>query len=566
MKSFLYTILIGTLFLSVQVFAQKSFYGSIDLIDGEYIYKEGEDKNSLAWGRMDNAIHQTGWNFLSINTNEKNSNEDQAYAAGLLEGILTHNQIYTHIKNQKTEEKPQEKVRRYFEENAKWDEEQKKSGKDRLYWHHKEMMDRQAQGVIDGYFRAASEEQNFVTAWQIKVLTYEYDIWDLNIVLPDVNTTSATTHNLRTSIEEYRRKMDHCSALLRITPNYEDIYISHITWAGAESMYRFYKVYDMPLHVDPQTNDVIVPGHKISMSSYPGRFTSGDDFYEISSGLIVQETTDAIWDESLNKNIQPHTVYQWARNALANRLANNAKEWTDIFGKYQSGTYNNQWMVYDLKKFHPYEGIEDGSFYIYESIPGEYRVEDETQHLRDTQYWASYNIPAIPYIYNISGYPDKVKEMGILYDYTETPRAQIFKRDVHKVIDLSSMQYMMRYNDFQHDPLSRCDCNPPYTSQYTISSRSDLNDINGTYPFPALAFRNHMGTDAKLTSYKMFHDSFASAFISGPTYQNQPAFQFSSSPLKDLPHEDMPDKWEFPWFYIQKDQLTGDLKYQPMNN
>lgn len=125
------------------------------------------------------------------------------------------------------------------------------------------------------------------------------------------------------------------------------------------------------------------------------------------------------------------------------------------------------------------------------------------------------------------------------------------------------MQYMMRYNDFKHDPLSACECNPPYTSQYTISSRSDLNDINGTYPFPALAFRNHMGTDAKITSYKMMQDKFASLIISGPTYQNQPVFSFSTSLLTDLDHEDMPDTYDFPWYYTQYED--GEFSYKVFN-
>ncbi len=63
-----------------------------------------------------------------------------------------------------------------------------------------------------------------------------------------------------------------------------------------------------------------------------------------------------------------------------------------------------------------------------------------------------------------------------------------------------------RYNDFKHDPLSRCNCSPPYTAQYAISARSDLNDPNGQYPIPQLSYRLHGATDVKLVNWAMARD------------------------------------------------------------
>ena len=56
-----------------------------------------------------------------------------------------------------------------------------------------------------------------------------------------------------------------------------------------------------------------------------------------------------------------------------------------------------------------------------------------------------------------------------------------------------------RYNDFQHDPLGKCNCTPPYSGENGISARSDLNPANGTYPFSALGHRSHGGTDNKVS-------------------------------------------------------------------
>lgn len=107
-------------------------------------------------------LHSIGWNYLVIHTNPDYSNEDQAYAAGLLEGYLTRKQIYTHVQNQHYDREPRPKVKKYFDENEIWDNEQKKSGKDRLYWHHKNLLDIQVDGIIDGYFRTAEESIVFL--------------------------------------------------------------------------------------------------------------------------------------------------------------------------------------------------------------------------------------------------------------------------------------------------------------------------------------------------------------------------------------------------------------------
>lgn len=63
------------------------------------------------------------------------------------------------------------------------------------------------------------------------------------------------------------------------------------------------------------------------------------------------------------------------------------------------------------------------------------------------------------------------------------------------------MLSLMRYNNFKNDPISACDCDPPYSAENAIAARCDLNPANGTYPFSALGHRSHGATDAKITSH-----------------------------------------------------------------
>ena len=63
-----------------------------------------------------------------------------------------------------------------------------------------------------------------------------------------------------------------------------------VTWSDFNSMLRAYKLYDFPFTLDGTSQDR-VPAVRSSFSSYPGSIFSGDDFYVLSSGLVVQETT-----------------------------------------------------------------------------------------------------------------------------------------------------------------------------------------------------------------------------------------------------------------------------------
>ena len=61
-------------------------------------------------------------------------------------------------------------------------------------------------------------------------------------------------------------------------------------------------------------------------------------------------------------------------------------------------------------------------------------------------YWASYNVPFYPVIYNMSGYPDMMNVFGSLLSHELAPRAKIFRRDQGTVFDMKTMQALMRYN------------------------------------------------------------------------------------------------------------------------
>ena len=74
----------------------------------------------------------------------------------------------------------------------------------------------------------------------------------------------------------------------------------------------------------------------------------------------------------------------------------------------------------------------------------------------------------------------------------------IFSPNTHTASTVGLCLSYDRYNDFTHDPLSRCNCTPPYSGENAISARCDLNPAKGKYPFGALGHRNHGGIDMKV--------------------------------------------------------------------
>lgn len=224
-------------------------------------------------------------------------------------------------------------------------------------------------------------------------------------------------------------------------------------------MLRIIKKYRLQFREGPQEDYPPIAGNNLVFSSYPGTIFSGDDFYILGSGLVTLETTIGNKNPALWKYVQPQgCVLEWIRNVVANRLALDGATWADVFKQFNSGTYNNQWMIVDYKAFVPH-GPSPGSrvLTILEQIPGMVVVADKTAELYKTTYWASYNIPYFETVFNASGLQDLVAQYGDWFSYTKNPRAKIFQRDQSLVEDMGSMVRLMRYNDFLHDPLSLCE-------------------------------------------------------------------------------------------------------------
>ncbi|KAL9959898.1 hypothetical protein ACROYT_G033271 [Oculina patagonica] len=512
--------------------ADYTMNGTVYYTDGKYHIEFGvlDKDNGVAYGTYEDTINTTGWGELNvISGTGKSSYNDQTimFAAGYLEGALTARRINENYVNnydilfRKSSESFLKSVGKWFDTQEEWMRSKIATGSNSSsLWRQMGNIISQYDGLIAGYTdHPATDEVLGKFAFQL--LNGVGDYLTLRDVLnPDgrPDWDKMTKDEILTKVG----RMGHCSALIKILPGYEDIFAGHSSWFEYGATMRIYKHYYFNLK-DPSTG-----AKRMSFSSYAGYLVSLDDFYIMDSGLIMVQTTNSMFNNSLLKYVSPESLLAWHRVRLANLMAHNGKEWAEVYKQYNSGTYNNQYMLLDLKQVELKKSLLRGALWVVEQIPGLVVSGDQTKILREG-YWPSYNIPFYESIYNLSGFPEFVKKHGLSYSYQLAPRAMIFRRDQGKVVDIESMKYILRYNDYPHDPYSD---NNPYNS---ICSRGDLLIPSDRSPGGCY--------DTKVTDYSRAK-SLMSEAISGPTYQGLPVFCWSNYSFPNK-HVGLPDCYNF---------------------
>ena len=501
--------------------------------DGTFYIEEGRVSNALCYGDYEQDMMTKGWNKLYITTNPQSGASDLelAFAAGYLEGAVDTESIWnTLLINLEayTNSSIPQSMSKWLSQNLQWTREQARNKPtNQIFWTQVELLLAQMDGVLKGYNDHAPSNQQ-MTIEQIYIINTAGDRETLGLFLNEKYPNEPLIR-----MELYRKYIgeSHCSALIKVNEDRTDLFTGHTTWDTFITMLRTYKIYNF------QYNNAI--SSKISFSSYPATLSSVDDFYVTDKGLSVIETTNGVMNTSLLQYVKPQSVLSWIRVMVANQIASSGFWWVDSFSKYNSGTYNNQWIVTDYKQFEPRSPtLKPGTLWIAEQIPGYIESGDMTDVLQSQGYWPSYNIPYFPYIFNISGFPEYVAKYGSWFSYSGSPRAKIFGRDEGKVNTLDSFKWIMRYNDWQNDPFS--DGN----AGNAISSRFDLvNGTNHTNPF--LNQAPFGGIDSKVSSFWEFQNGMRVHAQSGPTYNQQTAFDWSKWPTTK--HYGLPMLYNFDW-------------------
>ena len=507
-------------------------------IDGknnwEVVYSNFKDEDIyVATAFYTNSLLEVGWDKLAITTNSMFSDELQAEAAGRLEGELTSERIYYHYLNIKDDFPIDEKISEFLEkqESFVYDSIQN-SGKNDPILYNAYLIKIQYNALMNQY-NSIVEPTRVLTKNNFHQINYVAEIPDL-IDKFKVEKYGKTDYSKMSKEELFNNFLNktHCSALFKVKNDLSEIYFGHNTWNTYYSTIRIIKEYNL------NYNNRWVKSKNIIFTSYPATMSSLDDFYIASHGLIVIETTNVLYNETMLDDIIPESLFTCERAMISNRISNSSKEWAENFVKYNSGTYNNQFMVLDKNKVDLLnKKIDIDAFYIAETLPGFTKYNNVTNFLK-FGYWSSYNVPFDKEIYEkaeIQKIIDLNPALATSLDYDNCARTKIFRREQSSATNLEDFMKLMRFNKYKTDPYS--EGNP----SNSISARSDLNGrCSGAYD-------SKVGVLSEFSNGKIkIH------MIGGPTWNEEEGIEpFSwnnaDEKCKNHSHFMLPEIYNYDW-------------------
>ena len=536
---------------------------------------------SPATGTYHDAINTTGWSVLSVSTSSTFPATKQAYGAGYLEGYLSQERIsqsFTNTIPHPSEQSPW--IRTFAAANLQWTKDQTAKNHSE-YWKQVSYIVEQVEGLYDGYMARLKERQaNQPTptpdqgAGTYREIVLE-EMWHAQISGGDLDTLQ-NIDPTQPHDRLLQSRGQHCSGLAKFLADngqgQADIFFSHASWDMYDGLIRVYKHYDFPFVANTAQN--------ATFASYPGLVLSSDDFYVLSNGLALLTTemgalpNTTLYEYLLEKEAPTYGLWAFFRSTVANRLADTADQWVDIFSQNNLGTLENQWLIVDYNKLAAYNqawktaGTRPSALPEYTMVVFEQALNyklwwaDKSAEIVANGYIPSLNMPSNMEMFEVSGFPPWENRYGGWYGYSTSARYIIFNRDQHKVKDLTSAMAMIRYADlsvnpntgFPNDPAAASNSTPPWDGSNTVCARMDLDPTNGVYPYnPPLGFACFGGYDGKVVNAALVAERRVLA-ISGPTYYNgNPVFQYSTGPCKSFGADlvGLPDRWDFPWLDLE---------------
>ena len=288
----------------------------------EIIYSNFKDEDIyVAKAYYTDSLSEIGWDKLAITTNSMFNDELQAEAAGRLEGELTKERIYYHYLNIKNDFQIDDKISEFFEKQESFVfDSMQKDGKNDPMLYNAYLIKIQYNAIMNQY-NSTVDSSRKLTKNDFHLINYIAEISDL-VDKFRVEKYGETDYSKMTNEEIFNNflKRTHCSALFKVNNDLSELYFGHNTWNTYYSAIRIIKEYNL------NYNNKWVKSKNIIFTSYPATMSSLDDFYTTSHGLVVIETTNIFYNDTLYKEIIPESLFTCERVMISNRISNSSKE------------------------------------------------------------------------------------------------------------------------------------------------------------------------------------------------------------------------------------------------
>ena len=533
----------------------NTLYAYYDKLNSKIIITKEEklnnENNLIAKGKYEKTRYKTGWDLFESKTYNNANPIIQLYSIGIIEGILSQEEIKDYMNNFRYALGGNEKaiqLKQWFkeaDENIKRKINNINSEKDNKFdlksLSYLACLHAQINGLYKGY-NLKSEEDD-VDIYELYLLNSEgnYDntlaYMGINQIEYNDNVNFENDENLMkyyntTKFEEIWRKLtrkSHCSAIVKLINenNEKNILFGHNTWTGFYELLRTYKSIDYAFEGDNQI--LGLKPIKMKYSSYPGILFSGDEYYTIENNLAITQTSlSTIFPERLVNGLnKKEYIPEFMRIMTINFLSRTGKEWVKNFEKLYNGNhiYFASWIIVDYNKINSNKNL----IFIAEEVSENVMTIDYTKEFLKKGFYGSYNLPF---------FKEHTVQTGISYfnlnldDKKYNPRGYLVKSLINEVNDIQSFQDLLTYNKYKMND-SKVEDDPSVDDPYNgIASRSE-----------------EYGTiDFKIIDKNLINNGNIYAY-SGPIYGDNPNFKpFNKNDIKsDLKNymEGIPEEFNF---------------------
>jgi len=295
--------------------------------EGEYKVEQPQTEHEskyLIKATFNDSLFDYGWGFLHITSKQSGSLEEDleiAKCAGLSEGYLTSHRIKDHMLNQRSSnivEEWDDITLQYINRNIAYTKKQiKELSKGDSWMRTLGLVLTQTLAIREGVKR--KDPTSKMSETDLFILNSDGDLGDLqnigaNKLWPEMKGFKHGNHTRFP--DSWYENHSRCTGLIRLAPNYEDLFVAQDTWSSTNTMNRIMKDYNFKYF------DKAIGNKRILFSSYPGVTHSLDDFWLIDNGLVVIETTMHCWNQTQFEKCSPESILTWLRVQVANYLSN----------------------------------------------------------------------------------------------------------------------------------------------------------------------------------------------------------------------------------------------------